>query len=100
MNNAPCGFPVSNDLPQAVNAQYQPEKEVILVRQGLDAPAIFRCVAQELACAHITKGDYPVPSGILLTSIPQSRQKGCYEMKQSKSLNKPRSLLCFSLHKR
>jgi hypothetical protein len=58
MNNAPCGFSVSNDLPQAVNAQYQPEEEVILVRQGLDAPAIFRCVAQELARAHIVKGGY------------------------------------------
>lgn len=58
MNNAPCRFDISNDLPEGVNVTYQAAKNVILVRQGLDAPAIFRGLAQELARAHMDKGGY------------------------------------------
>ncbi len=35
---------------------YHPQNSVIYVRQGLDAPTIFRGVAQELARAHMDKG--------------------------------------------
>ena len=35
---------------------YHAEINVIYVRQGLDAPTIFRGVAQELARAHMDKG--------------------------------------------
>ena len=56
MNNAPCRFAISNELPEGVNVAYHAESNVIYVRQGLDAPTIFRGVAQELARAHMDKG--------------------------------------------
>ena len=56
MNNAPCRFSISNELPEGVNVAYHPQNSVIYVRQGLDAPTIFRGVAQELARAHMDKG--------------------------------------------
>lgn len=55
MNNAPCRFSISNELPEGVNVAYHPQNSVIYVRQGLDAPTIFRGVAQELARAHMDK---------------------------------------------
>ena len=55
MNNAPCRFAISNELPEGVNVAYHAESNVIYVRQGLDAPTIFRGLAQELACAHMDK---------------------------------------------
>ena len=56
MNNAPCRFAISNELPEGVNVAYHAESSVIYVRQGLDAPTIFRGLAQELARAHMDKG--------------------------------------------
>ena len=56
MNNAPCRFAISNELPEGVNMAYHAESSVIYVRQGLDAPTIFRGVAQELARAHMDRG--------------------------------------------
>ena len=55
MNNAPCRFAISNELPKGVNVAYHAENNVIYVRQGLDAPTIFRGLAQELARAHMDK---------------------------------------------
>ena len=55
MNNAPCRFAISNELPEGVNVAYHAENNVIYVRQGLDAPTIFRGLAQELARAHMDK---------------------------------------------
>ena len=56
MNNAPCRFGISNELPEGVNVAYQTKTNTILVRQGLDAPTIFRGLAQELARAHMDRG--------------------------------------------
>jgi len=56
MNNAPCRFSISNELPEGTNVAYHPQNNIIYVRQGLDAPTIFRGVAQELARAHMDKG--------------------------------------------
>lgn len=56
MNNALCRFAISNELPEGVNVVYHAESNVIYVRQGLDAPTIFRGLAQELARAHMDKG--------------------------------------------
>lgn len=56
MNNAPCRFSISNELPEGVNVSYQARDNIIYVRQGLDAPAIFRGLAQELARAHMDRG--------------------------------------------
>lgn len=56
MNNAPCRFSISNELPEGVNVAYHARDNMIYVRQGLDAPTIFRGLAQELARAHMDKG--------------------------------------------
>lgn len=56
MNNAPCRFSISNKLPEDINMAYQPQDNTIYVRQGLDAPTIFRGLAQELARAHMDRG--------------------------------------------
>ena len=58
MNNAPCCFAISNELPEGVNVSYYDKDNTIRVRQGLDAPTIFRGLAQELAYVHMTKGSY------------------------------------------
>ena len=58
MNNAPCRFAISNELPEGVNVAYYDKDNTIRVRQGLDAPTIFRGLAQELAYVHMTKGNY------------------------------------------
>ena len=56
MNNAPCRFSISNKLPEGLNVAYYPQDNTIYVRQGLDAPTIFRGLAQELARAHMDRG--------------------------------------------
>ena len=58
MNNAPCRFSISNELPDGVNVAYYNKENTIRVRQGLDAPTIFRGLAQEVAYVHMTKGNY------------------------------------------
>lgn len=58
MNNAPCRFTISNELPEGVNVAYDSKNSIIRVRQGLDAPTLFRGVAQELARARMDKGGY------------------------------------------
>ena len=58
IHNAPCKVAISNSLPENLAAMYQPEQKVVLVRPGMDAPTLFRGVAQELARAHLDRGGY------------------------------------------
>lgn len=58
INNAPCKISISGNLPENIGAVYNPEEKTILVRQGMDAPDIFRSLSQELAHAHMDKGEY------------------------------------------
>ncbi len=58
INNAPCKIVITQDVPNNVGAVYRPEEKVIHVRQGMDAPDIFRSLSQELAHAHLDKSDY------------------------------------------
>lgn len=58
INNAPCRITISDDLPENVGAVYQPEDKMILVRRGMYAQDIFRSLSQELAHAHMDKGEY------------------------------------------
>ncbi len=58
MNNAPCRFEITNELPEGTNMSYYSQDNTIRVRQGLDAPTIFRGLAQELAYVHMVKGNY------------------------------------------
>ena len=55
MNNAPCRFAISNELPESINVAYHPQEHTVYIRQGLDAPTIFRGLAQELARAHMDR---------------------------------------------
>ena len=57
MNNAPCRFAISNELPEGVNVAYDARDNVVQVRQGLDAATLFRGVAQNMALAHMAKGN-------------------------------------------
>lgn len=58
IHNAPCKLELSNNMAASFNAVYNPDKKVIVLRQGLDAPTIFRDLSQELALAHMDKGGY------------------------------------------
>lgn len=58
IHNAPCKIEISAAMPENVCAVYKPEEKVIRVRQGMDAPDIFRSLSSELAHAHLDKGDY------------------------------------------
>jgi hypothetical protein len=58
INNAPCKLTLSPTLSDRFNAIYNPDKKEILLRQGLDAPTIFRDLSQELALAHMDKGGF------------------------------------------
>lgn len=58
INDAPCQLSISENLPDNVNAVYKPDSKTILIRQGMDAQTIFRSLANELAHAHMDKGDY------------------------------------------
>lgn len=58
LNNAPCPVEITENVPDGVGAIYNPNEHKILVRQGMNGPDIFRCLAQEMAHAHLDKGDY------------------------------------------
>lgn len=58
INNAPCRITISDELPENLGAVYQPEDKMILVRRGMYAQDIFRSLSQELAHAHMDKGEY------------------------------------------
>lgn len=58
IHNAPCEIKISDQLPNGFAAAYVPEEKVIHIRQGMDAPDIFRSLSQELAHAHLDKGNY------------------------------------------
>ena len=53
INNAPCKLELSPTLSGPFNAIYNPDKKEIVLRQGLDAPTIFRDLSQELVLAHM-----------------------------------------------
>lgn len=58
ISNVPCKMEISDDLSERLNALYDPVQKTIFVRRGLDGPTIFRSISQELAHAHMDKGDY------------------------------------------
>lgn len=62
INNAPCKMSITAELPEHMNVAYNAEDNVILLRQGMDAPTIFRGLSQELARAHMAKNGYDCAS--------------------------------------
>ena len=59
ISHAPCEMKISENMPENMNAVYSAKEKTIYVRQGMDAPDIFRALSSELAHAHMDKeGDY------------------------------------------
>ena len=58
ISHAPCKMVISEEMSERLNAIYKPDEATIFVRQGMDAPTIFRSLSNELAHAHMDKGDY------------------------------------------
>lgn len=57
LNNAPCPVEISEKVPDGVGAIYNDQERKVYVRQGMDGPDIFRCLAQELSHAHMDRDD-------------------------------------------
>ena len=57
LNNAPCPVEISEKVPDGVGALYNDQERKIYVRQGMEGPDIFRCLAQELSHAHMDRDD-------------------------------------------
>lgn len=49
---------ISNELPEGINAHYQPESKMIFVRQGLEGDDIVRALSKEIAFARLDNGDF------------------------------------------
>lgn len=49
MNKSPVPAKAADNLPDPLGAYFDPQSNVILVRPGMDAPDIFKCVSAELA---------------------------------------------------
>ena len=58
ITDATCDFVVSDNMPENYSALYKPEEKTIHIRSGMDAPAIFCALAQELAHANMDRGAY------------------------------------------
>ena len=48
---------IRNDIPEHINAVYQPEAKAIFVRQGLKPDVIVRALSKEIATAQLEKGN-------------------------------------------
>lgn len=53
VRSAPCPIEIRNDMQGDYAARHHPQDNKIYVRQGLDAPTIFRSVSHEIAIAHL-----------------------------------------------
>lgn len=58
INHAPCKLSITAELPEQRNVVYNAEDNVTLLRQGMDAPTIFRGLSQELARAYMQKSGF------------------------------------------
>ena len=58
--NAPCEIKIDDAVhfPEGLAAVYDPKDRIIYVDRGHDAKELFQDIAQELAHAHMDKGDY------------------------------------------
>lgn len=55
--SSPAPIHATEELPQGRGALYDPEQNAILVKKGMDAPDIFRCVSLELANAQLARSN-------------------------------------------
>lgn len=58
IKTSPVPVEISNQLPEAVKAIYQPEAKKIFIRQGLDGDEIVRLLSKEIAFARLDKGGF------------------------------------------
>ena len=58
IKTSPVPVEISNQLPETVNAVYQPESKKIFVRQGLESDEIVRSLSKEIAFARLDKGGF------------------------------------------
>ena len=58
ITTSPVPVKISNELPEGINAHYQPEAKMIFVRQGLEGDDIVRALSKEIAFARLDNGDF------------------------------------------
>lgn len=58
ITTSPVPVKISNELPEGINAHYQPEAKKIFVRQGLEGDEIVRSLSKEIAFARLDKGGF------------------------------------------
>lgn len=58
ITTSPVPVKISNELPEGINAHYQPEAKMIFIRQGLEGDDIVRVLSKEIAFARLDKGDF------------------------------------------
>ena len=58
ITTSPVPVKISNELPEGINAHYQPETKMIFIRQGLEGDEIVRALSKEIAFARLDNGDF------------------------------------------
>ncbi len=58
LKTSPVKYEIKNELPEGVNAIYQPEAKMIFIRQGLDGDEIVRALSKEIAYARLDKSNF------------------------------------------
>lgn len=58
ITTSPVPVKISNELPEGINAHYQPETKLIFIRQGLEGDEIVRALSKEIAFARLDNGDF------------------------------------------
>lgn len=58
ITTSPVPVKISNELPEGINAHYQPEAKMIFIRQGLEGGDIVRALSKEIAFARLDNGDF------------------------------------------
>ena len=58
LKTSPVKYEIKNELPEGVNAIYQPESKMIFIRQGLDGEEIVRALSKEIAYARLDKSGF------------------------------------------
>lgn len=56
VRSSPCPIETRNDAQAEHAARFDPQSRKIYVRQGMDAPTLFRSISQEIAVAHFAQG--------------------------------------------
>ena len=58
IKTSPVPVEISNQLPEGVDAKYQPEAKKIFIKQGMEGADIVRSLSKEIAFARLDKGGF------------------------------------------